>query len=245
MAKMGGSRTLKRHSAPNWWPILRKESAWVMKPSAGPHAIDESMPLLIVLRDLMGVVKNLHEARVALNESKILVNGKIVREPDFPIGVMDVLSIPDMQSHFRILPSNGSFVARKIQEDELFRLLRIENKTCVKGCRLQLNLSGGANILLEANGPTGAREVPYRTLDSLIMDLQARQIIDHIRLDVGSYALVVRGKNSGKHGVIQEIVPAFKRRKSLVRIKSVEGEAIETVLDYVYVIGKEKPVITL
>lgn len=245
MARMGGGRTLKRYPSPEWWPILRKQSTWVMKPSPGPHSIETSMPLLLVLRDLMGVVRNLHEARMVLNQSKILVNGKIVREPDFPIGVMDVLSIPDMGSHFRILPYKGTFVAHKISDSELFRLLRVENKTCIKGSKLQLNLSGGVNIQLDVNGPTGAKDSPYRTLDTLKVDLQGRQILDHIKMEVGSYVLVVRGKNSGGHGVLQEIVPAFKRRRSLVKIKSPDGGVIETILDYVYAIGKGAPIISL
>lgn len=245
MAKMGGSRALKRHPAPAWWPILRKQTTWVMKPSPGPHSLNTSMPLLLVLRDVMGVVRNQHEARVVLNQAKVLVNGKVVRKPDFPIGVMDIISMPDMGAHYRVLPSKGSFVLHKIPESELFRLLRIENKTCVKGPKLQLNLSGGFNVLLDLNSPTGAKDVPYRTLDTLKTDLLGKQILDHIKLEVGSYALVVRGKNSGGHGVIQEIVPAFKRRRSLVKIKGSDGNIIETILDYIYVIGKEAPVISL
>lgn len=245
MARMGGGRTLKRHAAPAWWPILRKQTTWVIKPSPGPHSLETSIPLLLVLRDLMGLVRNRHEAKVVLNQSKILVNGKVIRRPDFPIGVMDVISIPDMGSHFRMLPFRGSLVPHRIPESELFRILRIENKTCVKGLKLQLNLSGGANLLLDLKSPTDAKNVPFKTLDSLKMDLRARQILEHLQLKVGSYALVVRGKNSGAHGTIQEIVPAFKRRKSLVKIKSVDGNTIETILDYIYVIGNEKPVISL
>ncbi|PSN90517.1 30S ribosomal protein S4e [Candidatus Marsarchaeota G2 archaeon OSP_D] len=244
MAKMGGNRTLKRYSAPSWWPVRRKESAWVVKPSPGPYSSSTSLPLLLVLRDLMGITRNLHETRTILNESKIMVNGKVVRRPDFPIGVMDILSIPDMGAHYRVLPYNGSLAAHRIQDSELFRLLRVENKTIVKGLKLQLNLSGGVNMLLDLKDPQDAKNNVYGTLDSLKTDLRGKQILDHLKLDLGSYVLVISGKNSGSHGVLQEIVPAFKRRKSLVRIKASDGGIIETILDYVYVVGREEPIIT-
>jgi small subunit ribosomal protein S4e len=245
MTKMGGNRTLKRYSAPAWWPIYRKESAWVIKPSPGPYSKDSSLPILLVLRDLLGVVRNYHEARIILNESKIIVNSKVIKRPDFPVGAMDVLSIPDMGANYRVLPYNGSFVIQEIQKDELFRVLRIENKTSVKGLKLQLNLSGGVNVLLNLKDPHDAKNIPYNTLDSLKMDLAGKQILDYLKLGIGSYVFVVKGKNSGGHGILEEIVPSFKRRRSLVRIRSPNGNIIETIMDYVITIGKEKPIITL
>ncbi|MEM0321328.1 MAG: 30S ribosomal protein S4e [Thermoprotei archaeon] len=244
MGKMGGSRTLKRYAAPSWWPVRRKESAWVVKPSPGPHSASTSLPLLLVLRDLIGVARNRHEVRVIINESKVLVNGKVVRRPEFPIGVMDILSIPEMSAHYRVLPYNGSFIVHQIQDSELFRILRIENKTVVRGLKLQLNLTGGGNMLLDLKDPQDAKNIAYNTFDSLKTDLRGKQLLDHLKLNPGSYVLVIRGKNSGSHGVLQEIVPAFKRRRSLARIKASNGKTIETILDYVFVVGREQPIIT-
>ncbi|PSN96041.1 hypothetical protein B9Q09_02540 [Candidatus Marsarchaeota G2 archaeon ECH_B_SAG-C16] len=99
-------------------------------------------------------------------------------------------------------------------------------------------------MLLDLKDPQDAKNNVYGTLDSLKTDLRGKQILDHLKLDLGSYVLVISGKNSGSHGVLQEIVPAFKRRKSLVRIKASDGGIIETILDYVYVVGREEPIIT-
>ncbi|MEM4476331.1 MAG: 30S ribosomal protein S4e, partial [Desulfurococcaceae archaeon] len=37
MGSMGGSKHLKALAAPAFWPILRKEYKWAVKPSPGPH----------------------------------------------------------------------------------------------------------------------------------------------------------------------------------------------------------------
>ena len=50
MTKKGGSKHLKRLPAPVNWPIHRKEFRWVVKSRPGPHPLDRSLPLLLVVR---------------------------------------------------------------------------------------------------------------------------------------------------------------------------------------------------
>ena len=49
MAKMGSRKHLKRYKAPKSWPIHPKEDTWTVKPSAGSHSIDDSIPLTLVI----------------------------------------------------------------------------------------------------------------------------------------------------------------------------------------------------
>ena len=48
MAKMGSRKHLKRYKAPKSWPIHPKEDTWTVKPSAGSHSINDSIPLTLV-----------------------------------------------------------------------------------------------------------------------------------------------------------------------------------------------------
>ncbi|MEM3671472.1 MAG: 30S ribosomal protein S4e [Thermoprotei archaeon] len=246
MGSKGGARAIKRYAAPAEWPVYKKQYKWVMKPSPGPHPIEDSLPLLVVLRDLMHLAFNAHEVRVALNAGRIRVNGRVQRRPDFPVGVMDLVSVPDADIYVRIIPFKGKLVAHPVpvQERDL-RLLRIEDKTCIRGFKVQLNLTGGVNISVPVEGPQGAKTLPYSTMDTLKTDAKGTKIAEHLKLDKGSYVLAVKGKNSGEHGVLEETVQSLKRRKALVRVKKSSGEVFETIVDYVYAVGNGSPEISL
>ncbi|MGL6298771.1 MAG: 30S ribosomal protein S4e, partial [Methanobacteriaceae archaeon] len=49
MANMGSRKHLKTFKAPKNWPIHPKENTWTVKPAPGPHAIEESLSLNIVI----------------------------------------------------------------------------------------------------------------------------------------------------------------------------------------------------
>ena len=56
---------LKRRASPRSWTTPRKGTKWLKRPAPGPHAQDQSIPLLLVLRDLRHVVTSTREARLA------------------------------------------------------------------------------------------------------------------------------------------------------------------------------------
>jgi len=47
---------LKRHAIPKSWPMQRKGTAFVVKPNSG---LSDSLPVLIILRDLLRIEKKL------------------------------------------------------------------------------------------------------------------------------------------------------------------------------------------
>src|SRR5439155_702044 len=49
----GMKKHLKRLSAPRSWSTPRKTDFWIVRPSAGPHAIGESVPIGSILRDML------------------------------------------------------------------------------------------------------------------------------------------------------------------------------------------------
>ncbi len=58
---------LKRLPAPRSWTLSRKTDFWVAKPSPGPHPIEASVPLGLILRDMLKVCDTAREARHILN----------------------------------------------------------------------------------------------------------------------------------------------------------------------------------
>jgi len=248
MGRMGGRRHLKREAAPSFWPIHRKKFTWTLKPSPGPHPIDRCIPLGIIVRDMLGFAKTMKEAKKILAQGKILVDGKVRRDEHFPAGLMDVISIPEINANYRILPWEDGLILHEIDENEAkYKICRIENKVTVDGGHIQLNLHDGRNILIRSENPDNPAGNLYRTLDTLKIGVPDQEILEHLKLDVDKIALIVDGKNAGKNGIIKAIeeIEGRKRRRNLVTIENAEGETFQTILDYVFVIGEEKPIISL
>lgn len=246
MGSKGGKSHLKRLAAPGFWPIHKKEKVWTVKPSPGPHPSDRSIPLLVVVRDLLGLAKTSNEASIIISEGRIKVDGKVRRDKKFPVGLMDVVEIPDLKKFFRVIPSTHRvFAFQPISEEEkMFKLCRIENRTTVKKGKIQLNLHDGKNILLN---PEEAFGDGYKVLDVLKVSLPENKIIEHLKFEEDMYAIIIGGKNTGKHGVIVDIekTPYKKRKLKTVKLRGKDGVEYNTIPDYVFVIGKENPMISL
>ena len=247
MGKKGGLRHLKRMPAPAFWPLHRKEFQWAPKPTAGPHPAEKCLPLMLIVRDVLHYAKDAREAKIILSEGRIKVDGKVRREPKYPVGLMDVIEVPDAKSFFRILPSpgRGLDVVKISKEESSFKLCRIENVTTVRGGDTQLNLHDGRNILIKAKDYGGSVEGSFETLDTIQLALKDQKILKRLKSKEGSYATVTSGRNIGKSGKIVRLEEATAARPGIVTIEGTQGETFQTTDDYVFIVGDEKPLITL
>lgn len=248
MGKKGGRRHLKRKPAPTFWPIHRKEAVWTIKPNPGPHPIAQSLPLTLVLRDVLGLAKTRGEVKAIVSREKVLVDGKSQKEELFPTGLMDVISIRDVEKWFRVLPSEKGLTLHPINKDEAgVKLCRIENKTVLKDGNVQLNLHDGRNLLVKVKDPNRHEEDVFKTLDTLKISLPNQEVLGHFKLTEGAPALIVHGKNSGRHGKIVAIEhrEGQKRTNALVTIEDSAGNRFQTTIEYVFTIGDTQPQISL
>jgi len=229
------TQDLKRLNAPKSWPVTRKSHVWVTSPNPGPHSLDGCMPLSVVLRDMLKVVDTAAEAKKVLSAKKVLVDGKVITEEKFPVGLMDVVSIPANGKHYRmLLDDRGKFILVEITEDRAkWKLCRIENKTYVSGGRLQLNLHDGRNMLVESD--------IYKTGDVLKIELPTQKVIEAFKLVQGNVAMIVSGANAGQINVVDEQIEERSTAPNLVRFKN--GKL--TVKDNVFVIGNKTPEVVL
>jgi len=226
---------LKRLNAPKSWPVPRKSNVWVTSPNPGPHSLDGCMPLNVVLRDMLKVADTAAEAKKVLSGKQVWVDGKVVTEEKFPVGLMDVVSLPTNGKHYRmLLDSRGKFMLVEITEDRAkWKLCRIENKTYVSGGRLQLNMHDGRNILVETDS--------YKTGDVLKIEVPTQKIVETYKLVQGNLAMIVSGSNAGQVNVVDEQVEERSTAPNLVRFKN--GKL--TVKDNVFVIGNKTAEIVL
>ena len=92
------SRHLKRLNAPKSWTILRKTTKYIAKPLPGAHALGESMPIGLVLKQL-GHAQTTAEAKKILHAHPVLVDGKRVLDPKSPVGILDSIALPTTNGH--------------------------------------------------------------------------------------------------------------------------------------------------
>lgn len=225
----------KRLSIPKSWKVGKKGYKWVSTTRPGPHSQARSLPLGIIIRDVLKLVDNSREGKRILSEGKVLVDGIPRKDLRFPIGLFDVITLPLIDESYRMLQDEkGRLTLHKLNETQVNKLCRINNKTTLKGGKVQLNLSDGTNIL-------GSNE--YGTKDSLILSVPDKQVVKHLQFKVGNLAMVVGGQHSGELGKIKEIREVKSSRHNTVTISG--DKEFETIEDYVIVIGEDKPEIRL
>ena len=226
---------MKRLAAPRTWPLKRKVSVWVTKQSAGAHSIEDSMSAVTVLRDMVGACDTAREAKRIIGNREMFVDGKAVKNPKAPVGFMDVISIPKMNLNYRMLITDkGKLALVPIDADEAaWEICKIMDKTVVKGGKIQLNLSGGRNILLDKND--------YKCGDSLKIAFEGHAIMDHYALAAGNTVLIKEGAHSGSIKTVKEVEVVRGSAPNLV----IFTDGTQTVVDNCFVIGAEKSAVTL
>ena len=247
MARMGGQRRLKALAAPKFWPIARKEYKWVVKPRPGPHPAEYSLPLLLIVRDVLGYAKTAREARKIIAEGHFKVDGRVRKDYKFPVGLMDVIEVVDTGEAYRFIPYPVKFFKLHpiSREEASLKIVRIENKTTVKGGHIQLNLTGGRNILIRVKDPRNPVEDVYKTMGSLLITLPDQEIKEYIPFGEGVLAIVTSGRNVGRVGIIERVQRGWGRRRSIVTLRDKNGDLFQTSMEYVMVIGRDKPLISL
>jgi small subunit ribosomal protein S4e len=231
---------LKRYAAPDSWHVAKKTTTYVVKTAPGPHN-GGAMPVAVWLRDHMSLAMTMREVRQILNAGSVIVNGKACKDPKMGIGVFDIVSVPGMGKHYRILmDKRGRFRSIEIPpEDAKTRLAKIRNKTVISGGKVQLNLAFGANVIADNS---------YKPKDSVVLNLTEAdgkkrfQIVDHFPYAAGNMAMVIGGRHSGSVGRIVEIKKVVGAVPNRVILEdTATKEKFETIEEYVFMIGKAEP----
>jgi small subunit ribosomal protein S4e len=231
------SKHLKRLAAPRVLRLHRKERALTIRAAPGPHPLELAIPIGLVVRDYLSLCDTYKEARKIVSNGDILVDGIKRKNIKFPCGLMDVISIPKMRMNVRILfDRNGKLTLVPISEsDAEWKLCRIQNKTIVKGKKVQLNLHDGKNKLVEKD--------EYKTGDVLKISFKENKIDDVYRFDKGTVSMIIGGTHIGEIASIEEIQVVASSKPNLAKMKGEKG--FSTIAEHVFPIGKTKPAIAL
>ncbi len=235
---------LKRLNAPKSWKIPRKRNVWVVKPRSGPHGLAESLPLLLVVRDYLDLAENAREAKRIINEGNILVDKKVRTDYRFPVGLMDVIEIPEAKMRMIVLlDEKGNLVLKKLSKKNTnTKLCKITGKTVVNGGNVQLNLHDGKNIFVKVKNPKSPKEDVYKTRDTLLIDLKTGKISGHVPYKKGNIALITGGSHRASVAKIDDIRTLNSPQPNVVSL-SADRKKFRSIEDYVFVIGEKEPII--
>ena len=229
---------MSRLASPSKWKVMRKSIKWIAKTSPGPRGASEAVPLVVLLRDVEGIVENKRELKVLINSKSILINGKRYNDTNFPIGLFDVISFPTIKKQYRaVLNEKGKLIAKEISEKESnLLLLQIRKKKIIRGGKLQMTLSNGWNILGKNKGSVS---------DSVLYDLSSNKIKEVITYKSGAKVYFVDGKRAGTVAKFkdQKELGALKRDK--VAVLEIGKETVESSMNNLMAVGDKKEAITV
>jgi small subunit ribosomal protein S4e len=155
----------------------------------------------------------------------------------FSCGFMDIISIPKMKKHYRILfDQSGKLTLVPITSKETeWKLCRIEGKTILKGMKTQLNLHDGNNKLVKKD--------EYKTGDVLKLSLKDKKISDVYPLVKGCISMIIGGSHIGQMANVQDFEIIQSSKSNIAKMKGINE--FSTHKEYVFPIGKTKPEIML
>lgn len=215
---------LKRQKIPNSWPIEKKGTKYIVRPSS---ELEKSIPILVLLRDVLKIARTRKEVKHSINSKKIMVNGKLARDEKNSLALFDTLSLVPMKKHYRLeLSEKGKFNLQEISDKEAGKKIsKILNKKILKGKKVQLNLSDGRNFL---------SDIKCNVSDSVLIDLISKKIESRIPLREKSNVFVFAGKHAGKRGTVGKI----KQEGKMAEIK-VDKETLNVLTKQIMAVNKK------
>jgi len=230
MASHGSSKHQKRMAAPKASRVARKTHVWLQKPNAGPHAKDHSLALGTLLVEQLKICETQRLAKKLVTKGKVLVDGRNVADVKFPMGLMDILSIPALQKHYVMLIQGGQLVPVEISDQQAkTKLCRVMDKTVLPGGRIQLHLHDGRNLLIVRE------EDRFKTGDTVKVAVPKQTLQGFLKLEKGATCYIHQGRHSGQTAKLDGIVDREGSRRAEANL-SADGHNLITLKDYLFVV---------
>ncbi|HME87131.1 MAG TPA: 30S ribosomal protein S4e [Candidatus Nanoarchaeia archaeon] len=223
---------MKRLVMPTTWTTQQKKGIkFVTRGKPGAHKLSEGMPIVLILREMLHIANTAREVKEIMNHQVVLVDGTQRKDHRYQVGLMDTISLPATKQSYRVsINTNGRLSILKIDEKEAKeKVCKIQGKGLYQG-KTQLQLSDGRSLLVEKGN--------YKTGDSVVITVPDQKIQSHISFEKGATVLLTGGKRIGVVGTIEDI------KENMVAIKAGK-ESFETAKKYCFVVGKQKPALTI
>ncbi|MFH1212325.1 MAG: 30S ribosomal protein S4e [Candidatus Woesearchaeota archaeon] len=228
-----GKNHLSTLAVPKTWPVDRKAyGRWIVRPSPGAHAIENCLPIHLILKNILKYAKTAKEVKKILNDGNILIDKVVRKKYDYPVGLMDLFEIKQSGESYRVvLDEKGKLNLAPAREKSL-KLLKVIGKKVLKKGKVQINFHDGRNMIIDKfEGNMG---------DSVVYDLEKKKIVKILKLEKSNLILMYGGKHIGALGKLKDVTAGNALRKSLI-VFELDGKDYTTLKDYAFVVGEKTP----
>lgn len=226
---------MKRMWAPSHWCLDKLKGVHATRPSPGPHKLRECIPVTVLLRNRLSYALSGQEAiKICKDKSgNIKVDGKTRRDPRFPLGLMDVVSLPKTGENFRILYDiKGRFQPVRVEPKEAgFKLCKVRRKVLGKN---------KIPYIVTHDGRTLRYPHPdIKKNDTIKLNLETGEVEGIVKFENGATVFVTGGNNIGRVGTLMH-VEHHPGSYEIVHVKDSKGNSFATRLSNIFVIGQGK-----
>jgi len=243
----GPKKHLKRLAAPSSWMLSKLGGIFAPRPSAGPHKLRESVPLIVLLRNKLKYALTRREVQIVVMNRLVKVDNKVRTDMNFPTGFMDVVTIDKTNENFRILyDTKGRIMLNKISDKEAeYKLCRVKkisigDKNSLGHNPFKSGREGSVPYIVTHDGRTIRYPDPLiKVNDTVKLDIKENKIVDFVKFELGALIMVTGGHNQGRVGVVTHR-DRHPGSFDIVHIRDSRGNEFATRLGNVFVIGKGK-----
>lgn len=228
---------LKRITAPKTWKISRKHPKFITRPLSGSSNFELGMPLSVWLKEKMKICNNNTEVFYLIKNDQVLVNSKKAKNQKMIVGLFDVILLPGLDEHYRIILNKKGYLdyvnINKEEADK--KIIKLIGKTKLKKGIIQLNFNDSTNLIQDD------KSKDIKTNSSVLYDLKNKKILEILNIEKGSLIFFTLGTHVGHLG---KILDFDEKNKNKVKVLIDEKEDTVNVKNFI-VIGKDKPLITV
>lgn len=188
-----------RKSMPKTWQIPRKAHPYItVAKTTYPKKF--SLALAICVRDLLKLAHNAAEAKKIIKTGSIEVNGRIVKNEKFGIGLLDIIHLKKLKKSYIMLLTEKNDLALKETKEGASKISKVIGKKMLNKNTLQINLFGGKNLISKEKCEIN---------DSLVIDMEKNQIAKVLPLKKDAHVFIIAGKWRGHIAKVEEVKEEF------------------------------------
>lgn len=191
---------------PKSWLIQRKKDKYIVTQKTS-YPKKYSLPLVVILRDMLHITDKLIEAKKIIRSGEIEINGRVVKNYKFGVGLLDILHSKKLDKSFIILLTERGHLALKETKENNLKIGKIIGKKILNNNITQLNLFGGKNLITTEK---------YGVNDSVVIDLKKDNIVKHLPLKKESFVFIIAGKWKGQIAKVQ----ALNKEKAEIKLET-------------------------
>jgi len=238
MGRRGDKKHLKRLAAPKPWMLDKLSGVWATRPSQGPHKLRECLPLTLILRNRLKYALTGAEVQKILMNRLVRVDSKVRKNPKYPAGFMDVISINKTGEDFRVIYDvKGRFKLVKIGKSEAgFKLCKVTKSAVGRG--------GIPYIVTHDSRTVRFPDPSINVGDTVKFNIATGQVTEFVPMEQGALVMITKGRNTGRVGTVRRL-EKHPGSYNICHIIDANGHVFATRLANAFVIGRDEPMVTI